>query len=305
MKASLLNTLNDGELFTIQFKVNEDFDGDIENLVIVEDDVKITTGEDMLTVPVSIQNVGMIKAHNYGAPVVTEPDCTNPGTAKYVCACGDEIVYVDSTKPALGHNEATEWVVKTPATCTTAGLKTKSCTECGVELSSEEIPAIGHNYGAWSVKTGATDTANGEANSTCSNCGDVLTVVIPKLSLAETSWTQGAESSGLSFTTGAAISSVSVNGKALSKDNYVINGSTVLLKADYLDTLEEGNYELTITSAYDHEYDGLDKVVANANVSFNVVAESSAAVIIIIIVIAVVLVGVVATVVVLKKKELI
>lgn len=304
MKEGFLNTLNDGEILTIQFKVNEDFDGDIESLVIVEDDVKITSGADMLTVPVSIKNVGTIKAHNYGDPIVTEPDCLNAGTIKYVCTeCDDEIVSIDSTKPATGHTEPTDWIIDTPATCTDEGTKSKSCTECGALLFSEKIPAEGHNYSDWTIKTVATMDADGEVTCTCSVCGDVVSVTVSKLSAKDNdfTWKNGDDSNGLEFTAGAEIVSVSVNGKALSKNDYEISGSTVLLKADYLNTLEEGEYTLTVTSAYDHE---LGDAHGDATLTFNV-ENSNLAVIIIVIVVVVVLVGVVATVVVLKKKELI
>ena len=38
--------------------------------------------------------------------------------------------------------------ITTPATCTEKGVKTYTCTTCG-EQKSEEIPALGHDYGDW------------------------------------------------------------------------------------------------------------------------------------------------------------
>ncbi len=58
--------------------------------------------------------------------------------------------------------------ITTPATCTQPGLKTLTC-ECG-DTKTEEIPATGHNYN--SVVTAPTCTAGGYTTHTCSVCGD-------------------------------------------------------------------------------------------------------------------------------------
>ena len=41
-----------------------------------------------------------------------------------------------------------EWT-ETPATCTEAGSKTRTCAKCG-SVETEEIPALGHDFGEWS-----------------------------------------------------------------------------------------------------------------------------------------------------------
>jgi hypothetical protein len=48
------------------------------------------------------------------------------------------------TTPATGHSYD-EGKVTTAATCTTAGVKTFTCTACG-DRYTEEIPALGHNF---------------------------------------------------------------------------------------------------------------------------------------------------------------
>ena len=58
--------------------------------------------------------------------------------------------------------------ITTPATCTQPGLKTFTC-ECGA-TKTEEIPATGHNYN--SVVTAPTCTTGGYTTHTCSVCGD-------------------------------------------------------------------------------------------------------------------------------------
>ena len=58
--------------------------------------------------------------------------------------------------------------ITTPATCTQPGLKTLTC-ECG-DTKTEEIAATGHDYD--SVVTAPTCTTGGYTTHTCSVCGD-------------------------------------------------------------------------------------------------------------------------------------
>ena len=58
--------------------------------------------------------------------------------------------------------------ITTPATCTQPGLKTLTC-ECG-DTKTEDIAATGHNYN--SVVTAPTCIADGYTTHTCSVCGD-------------------------------------------------------------------------------------------------------------------------------------
>ena len=120
--------------------------------------------------------------------ITKEPTCTESGSAD--CTCDYEHTngaahlscnrtWTDKV-PALGHhwvdnddsthicdrdNVTTkahsygEWVVDTPATCTTAGQKKRTCTECG-HVETQEIPATGHHW-----------VDNGNGTHTCTNCG--------------------------------------------------------------------------------------------------------------------------------------
>ena len=113
--------------------------------------------------------------------------CTEKGWKEYGCTLERDNhavapTHTDKWKeytPALGHTwkdngdanhicvkgDATEahaygdWVVVTPATCTTAGQKKRTCTECG-HVETQEIPATGHH---WVDKEDGTHT--------CTNCG--------------------------------------------------------------------------------------------------------------------------------------
>ena len=121
--------------------------------------------------------------------ITKEPTCTESGSAD--CTCDYEHTngaahpscnrtWTDKV-PALGHhwvdngsdsthicdrdNVTTkahsygEWVVDTPATCTTAGQKKRTCTECG-HVETQEIPALGHTW-----------KDNGDGTHTCTKCG--------------------------------------------------------------------------------------------------------------------------------------
>lgn len=120
--------------------------------------------------------------------ITKEPTCTESGSAD--CTCDYEHTngaahpscnrtWTDKV-PALGHhwvdnddsthicdrdNVTTkahsygEWVVDTPATCTTAGQKKRTCTECGY-VETQEIPATGHHW-----------KDNGNGTHTCPDCG--------------------------------------------------------------------------------------------------------------------------------------
>ena len=108
----------------------------------------------------------------------TPATCERAGTIVWKCSRCDETK--TETIPATGHHwtdngdnsthicvkgDATEahsygeWVVDTPATCTTAGKKKHTCTECG-HIETQEIPATGHHW-----------KDNGDGTHTCTKCG--------------------------------------------------------------------------------------------------------------------------------------
>ena len=116
-----------------------------------------------------------------------EPTCTEEGWVKYGCTyesdrhatAPEHIDEWTETIPALGHDwkdngDANhicdrdhltaahtygDWVVVTPATCTTAGQKQHTCTECG-HVETEVIPATGHHW-----------VDKGDGTHTCPDCG--------------------------------------------------------------------------------------------------------------------------------------
>ena len=62
-----------------------------------------------------------------------------------------------------------EWSIKTPATCSSAGVETRKCNSCDA-TEDREIKAAGHTYGEWSIKTAATCSSAGIETRKCNNC---------------------------------------------------------------------------------------------------------------------------------------
>lgn len=156
------------------------------------------------------------KGHAYNtSSVTTEPGCESTGTRTYRCSCGATIT---EEIPAKGHSFKTtvtdatctskglvvtectvckkesakttielaaknhNWndgVVTTPATCTNGGVKTYTCTICG-ETKTEDIDALGHNWGEWTV-TPSTNNDTGSVSREClrAGCNATESVEIP------------------------------------------------------------------------------------------------------------------------------
>ena len=72
--------------------------------------------------------------------------------------CGDECTHTYGEKTII-----------TPATCTTMGSYTKTCTTCGYVYKGQ-IPKPQHTY-EWKVTTPATCNSTGVETKTCTNCG--------------------------------------------------------------------------------------------------------------------------------------
>ena len=75
------------------------------------------------------------------------------------------------TVPALGHKFG-EWTVTKAATCTETGVSTRTCTVCGEAKETKDTPALGHKFGEWTVTKAATCTETGVSTRTCTVCGE-------------------------------------------------------------------------------------------------------------------------------------
>ena len=94
------------------------------------------------------------------------------------------------TVPALGHKFG-EWTETKAATCTEAGVSTRTCTVCGEAKETKDIPALGHKFGEWTETKAATCTEAGVSTRTCTVCGEVKeTKDIPALGHKFGEWTE-------------------------------------------------------------------------------------------------------------------
>lgn len=97
--------------------------------------------------------------------------CTEVGKETDLkCAHCAKVVTEGAVIPALGHNW-NEGEITTAPGCTTAGVKTFTCANCG-ETSTEEIAAIDHSWDNGVITTEPTCTDMGVRTYTCANCGE-------------------------------------------------------------------------------------------------------------------------------------
>lgn len=119
------------------------------------------------------------------------------GTVKTPATCTEagvmeyKCIYCGATKEepiaAIGHAWG-EWTVTTPAGCGTAGEETRTCANCG-EVETREIPAGEHAWGEWTVVTEATCCTDGLKTRTCANCSATEEEVIA--ANGEHTWNEG------------------------------------------------------------------------------------------------------------------
>lgn len=95
-------------------------------------------------------------------------------------ACEDAATTAPAGSGTLCENHTFgEWSVTVPATCNTAGQKTRTCSVCGMS-ETQPIAATGnHTFGEWTVITPATCTAEGEQRRLCVDCLTAENAPIP------------------------------------------------------------------------------------------------------------------------------
>ncbi len=121
-------------------------------------------------------------AHTLGFRQKKAPNCNESGELEIYCKNGCGYCETEGIEPdGTSHDWSGEWVVTTPATCKTEGLKTKECANgCG-EKQTEVVPvdSESHNMGEWEV-TPATCVEEGLKTRTCKNgCGHTETETLP------------------------------------------------------------------------------------------------------------------------------
>ena len=97
------------------------------------------------------------------------PTCTEQGYTVYICDQDKNLTEKRDYTAALGHDYG-NGVVTTPATCTTEGVLTYTCTRDGV-TKTEKIAVLGHDWDNGVVQKQPTCTEKGEILYTCSRDG--------------------------------------------------------------------------------------------------------------------------------------
>ena len=106
---------------------------------------------------------------------VKEADCTHDGSEERTCSiCGFTETRVIE---ALGHDPVEN--VLEEAGCLTEGSVQTVCDRCGAVLSTETVPALGHDWSDWDVVTKATWDEDGLRVRKCERCGREESEVIP------------------------------------------------------------------------------------------------------------------------------
>lgn len=108
--------------------------------------------------------------HNTTLSHITEPTCTEPGTAQYVCTyCGK---VMGDTIVTLSPQHTYEYVYETYPTCIKTGLKRQQCTVCGLKTNNTQTVAATkvHTY-EWITDTEADCVNEGLQHQECVNCG--------------------------------------------------------------------------------------------------------------------------------------
>ena len=103
---------------------------------------------------------------------LVDADCTHPdrvGSFCSVCGAAEPGKEVTEVGTALGHSYTEE--ITTKPTCDEKGVKTFTCSRCGVSYT-EEIAALGHDYQSTGMED-ATCTAPAYDVEECTRCGDV------------------------------------------------------------------------------------------------------------------------------------
>ena len=116
--------------------------------------------------------------HVFGGPWVTDlaPTCTVVGRRYTICTATG-----CSVPPFTLYDEVPPlghnwgaWGAGIPAGCTTPGTTQRVCSRCGT-TESNPTTALGHNWGSWTVVTAPGCTTSGSTQRICNRCGALET----------------------------------------------------------------------------------------------------------------------------------
>jgi hypothetical protein len=112
-----------------------------------------------------------------GWSVIEASTCCTTGSERSYCSrCSYFEERTIDENPA-NHSGGTYWTITTAATCTSSGTRQQKCYGCNAVLSSQTIPALGHNWSGWVYQyTYYDEDWQSNVNvykRTCSRCGAV------------------------------------------------------------------------------------------------------------------------------------
>lgn len=175
------------------------------------------------------------------------------------------------TVPAKGHSLTK--VDEVPATCTENGTKAHwKCSECGKLFSDADgknetseadlvLNAKSHDFSVKTVsektlRTPATYTEKATYWYTCSLCGELSDSLyfedgeaLSHEIKADDTWTKGSETGLKISVDDTSVTGVQIDGKALSSEDYTIDGQVLTIKPEVLETLSKGKHTVTVVFA--------------------------------------------------------
>ena len=120
----------------------------------------------------TLKTTGDVHTHDWinyhEVQILVAPTCTEMGTTKYTCLCGETKTEVD-IEPK-GHTMS-DWIVHTQPSCGVEGVEIRSCTSCGGNIETNELPALEHNWEVDSVVEPACNV-KGYTSYKCTICDD-------------------------------------------------------------------------------------------------------------------------------------
>ena len=173
--------------------------------------------------------------HKYGDPVWTWSKDGKSCTATFTCSvCGEKSV--------------------NQATVTTKTVTQPTCTQAGSGTRQAQVTFNGNTYTSTQGTVTLAALGHDYKNGKCTRCGASNTSSQSTASTAKitagaaASWRKESDQ-GLSFTYEGEgkLAQVQVNGATLEESNYTLQGTTVTLTPEYLNSLETGSYTLVIS----------------------------------------------------------
>lgn len=189
--------------------------------------------------------------HKYGDPVWTWSKDGQSCTVTFTCT-------------VCGHKETSK------ATVTTQTVTKPTCTQAGTGTRQAQVTFNGNKYTSTQGKVTLDALGHTYKNGKCTVCGQADPSAKPAATAtitqgAKGTWNPGStQGLGFTYTGEGKLAQVQVNGKALDTGSYTLQGTTVTLTPEYLETLDPGSYTLVIA------LDG-----ASAKTTFTVAAQAT------------------------------